>query len=179
MCPILASSPNIAVLVLIVPLEVNLDAPRFLILILFCHQIIMMLHGILHHSVRMVPMHTDAQYIPTGKPVELHVQKLATKRLSRKRCCTAGDLPTIKNIGGTISLFWKPLQKRSISSLHKLFFLWDLFLVQCMFYRTCEDTSGHISMMSQLPTPERLLVTVPVNNWFDHLWASLTIYTAE
>ena len=82
-----------------------------------------MLHDILHHSVRVVPTQMGAQYIPTGKPVELHAQKLAAKRLPRKRYCTAGDLPTIKNIGGTISLSRKPLQRRSISNLHILFFL--------------------------------------------------------
>ena len=83
--------------------------------------IAVVVRGILHRSVRVVPTRTDARYIPTGKPVELHVQKLAAKRLPRKRYCTAGDLSTIKNIG--ISLSWKPLQKRSISSLHVLFFL--------------------------------------------------------
>jgi len=46
----------------------------------------------------------DAQYIPMGKPVELCVQKLAAKRLPRKRYCTAGDLSTNKNIGGTIRI---------------------------------------------------------------------------
>jgi len=52
---------------------------------------IVMLRGILHRSVRVVPMHTDARYIPTGKPVELRAQKLAAKRLPRKKYCTAGD----------------------------------------------------------------------------------------
>ena len=92
-----------------------------------------MLHGILHHSVCMVPMHTDAQHISMGKPVELHVQKLAAQRLLRKRYCTAGDLPTIKNIGSTISLSRKPLQKGSISNLHILFISIGLISSTCSF----------------------------------------------
>ena len=66
-----------------------------------------MLRSILHRSVRVVPTRTDARYIPTGKPVELRVQKLAA---------------TIKSIGGTISLSRKPLQKTSISNLHNILF---------------------------------------------------------
>jgi len=113
-----------------------------------------MLRSILHLSVRVVPTRTDARYIPTGKPVELRVQNLAAKRLPRKRYCTAGDLPTIKNIGGRyVSLSRKPLQKRSISNLHIILLF---FSIIGLIFSTC--STGHVRMMSQLPTPERRLV---------------------
>jgi len=105
-----------------------------------------MLRGILHRSVRVVPItRTDARYIPTGKPVELREQKLAAKRLPRKRYCTACDLSTIKNIGGTVQYLFlgSPCKK-------------DQFPICIFLVHVLLDTSEHVSMLSQLPTPERL-----------------------